>query len=102
MYLTKNPYDPITHKSLGVIVETVIISSSFRADFDVFLKSFTQNTLREYEKMLEEAYPEVVARARAKAHYLGAEGIFNVSVGFETMYPGVVLIHFSGDAVGSL
>ncbi|HHX02975.1 MAG TPA: YbjQ family protein [Tissierellia bacterium] len=102
MFLTKNPYDPTTHRSLGVIVETVIVSSSIKADFDVFLKSFTPNTLTEYEAMLESAYPEVVTRAREKAHYLGAEGIYNVTVGFEALYPGVMLVHFSGDGVSPL
>ncbi len=102
MFLTKNPYDPATHRSVGIIFETVIISSSIRADFDVFLKSFAQNTLTEYESLLESAYPEVVTRARQKAHDLGADAIYNITIGVEALYPGTLLMHFSGDGVSPL
>lgn len=101
MFMTKNPYNPDTHKSVGIIFETVIVNSSMKADFDVFLKSFAQNTLPEYESLLEAAYPEACVRARLKAAELGADAIYNVSISIESLYPGTTLLLLTGEGVSS-
>lgn len=95
--ITKNHYDPNEYEWIELIYETVIVSSSFKNDLTVLIKTFKEGELIEYEEMIQKAFRRLEDKVRLILTAREIDGAFNATFHVETLFSGALLVCFSGD-----